>query len=141
MSYEVDVEWDGETGGVIRCNSCSELRLDMPVEFDGQGSAPCPDQLFLASVSGCLLTTFLHFARRLGADVRSVNIHSGAELSMGEEGYRIRRVSSRILFEAAPEAAELAERCAKLSREYCHITRSLEASFPVDVEIEARARP
>jgi organic hydroperoxide reductase OsmC/OhrA len=135
------VEWDGETGGVIQCNSCSELRLDMPVEFDGQGKGPCPDQLFLASISGCLLTTFLHFARRLGVDVRSINIRSNAELSMGEEGYRIRMVSSRILFAAAPEATELAERCARLSKEYCHITRSLEASFPVNVEIEARARP
>jgi organic hydroperoxide reductase OsmC/OhrA len=135
------VEWDGATGGVIHCNNCSELRLDTPVEFDGLGGAPCPDQLFLASISGCLLTTFLHFARRLGAEVESVGVHSRAELSMGEGGYRITGVSSRILVESAPEVAELAERCARLSRDYCHITRSLEASFPVDVEIEARARP
>jgi organic hydroperoxide reductase OsmC/OhrA len=134
------VEWDGATGGVIRCDNCSELRLDTPVDFSGLGSAPCPDQLFLASISGCLLTTFLHFARRLGAEVESVSVHARVELSMGKEGYRIRRVSSKILVEAAPEVAELAERCARLGRDYCHITRSLEASFPVEVEVEARTR-
>lgn len=137
MDYHVDVLWDGETGGSVRCDKCDELRIDMPEDFEGHGRSPCPDQLFLASIGGCLLTTFIHFANRFQLGIGDLGISVEGEVSLIEGvGYRIRSVEVKVRVEADTEEVEVAEKCAELARDYCHITKSIENAIPVDVAIE-----
>jgi organic hydroperoxide reductase OsmC/OhrA len=140
----VELSWDGETGGSVECDDCGDLRIDMPEEFSGNGRSPCPDQLFLASLGGCLLTTFLHFAKRLQLEVQDVNIFVGGKIFLRKGvGYRIGLVEAKIRVMADTEDMELAEKCSELARDYCHITRSIEDAIRVDVSIEvlASSRP
>jgi len=140
LSYQVEVDWDGASGGLIECENCGDLKLDMPREFSGLGRSPCPDQLFLAAIGGCFLTTFLHFKNRLKLDVEDVRIMVSAEIDLKpSEGYRIGSVNAVMRIRADAEDAELARRCAELARDYCHITRSIEPSLPVGVAIEVTA--
>ena len=140
LSYQVNVDWDGASGGLVECENCGDLKLDMPREFSGLGRNPCPDQLFLAAIGGCLLTTFLHFRSRLKLDVEDVRIMVSAEIDLKpSEGYRIGSVNAVMRIRADAEDEELARRCAELARDYCHITRSIEPSLPVDVAIEVTA--
>ncbi|RLI10785.1 hypothetical protein DRO42_00040 [Candidatus Bathyarchaeota archaeon] len=140
LSYQVNVDWDGASGGLVECENCGDLKLDMPCEFSGLERSPCPDQLFLAAIGGCLLTTFLHFKNRLNLDVEDVRITVSAEIDLKpSEGYRIGSVTAVMRIRADAEDAELARRCAELARDYCHITRSIEPSLPVDVAIEVTA--
>jgi len=137
LRYQAKVTWDRESGGLVECENCGDLRLDMPREFSGLGRSPCPDQLFLSAIGGCLLTTFLHFKRRLGLDVEGVDISVSAEIALDpSEGYRIRSIRAVMSVEADAEEADLARRCAELARDYCHITRSIESAIPLAVSIE-----
>lgn len=144
LDYRVELSWDGETGGSVECDDCGDLRIDMPEEFSGNGRSPCPDQLFLASLGGCLLTTFLHFAKRLQLEVKDVNIFVGGKIFLRKGvGYRIGLVEAKIRVMADAEDVELAEKCSELARDYCHITRSIEDAIRVDVfiEVSASSRP
>jgi len=142
LKYQVEIDWDGRSGGRVECENCGDLTLDTPREFSGLGRGPCPDQLFLAAVGGCLLTTFLHFRNRLKVDVEGVKITASTELALRQpEGYRIRCVKATMRVEAGEEDVDLARRCAELARDYCHITRSIEGSVPLEVSVEVAQPP
>ena len=133
LEYNATVKWDGETGGTVSCENCEELTVDIPKEHGGLGRSACPDQLFLAALGGCLLNTFIHFATRFKADFRDVQVHVNAKLELTPEGYRFTEASSVITVYADEEDTMMAERCADLAVEYCHITRSIEEAINLKV--------
>lgn len=137
LRYQVQVNWDGESGGFVECENCGDLRVDIPREFSGLGRSPCPDQLFLASIGGCLLTTLLHFKGRFDLDIAGVNISVSEDITLSRsEGYRIRSIKAAMSVKADPGNADIVKRCAELAKDYCHITRSIEACTPLDVSVE-----
>ena len=137
LRYRAVVRWDGETGGEVSCRSPVDFRVDIPPEFSGRGRYPCPDQVFLASIGGCLLTTFLHFKMRLGLEIEDVRISVEGEVGLvGAEGYRLKGVEATIYVKAVEGEERLARRCAELARDYCHITKSIEEALPIRVHVE-----
>ena len=140
LEYGVDILWDGSTGGLVSCDGRG-FRVDTPAEWGGGSRGPCPDELFLASLGGRLLTTFLHFARRLGVTPGDVRISTSMEIALGGvEGYRIQGVRAEIWVEAEEEVLERVRRCVELAVNYCHITRSLEEAIPLEVDVRVEAR-
>lgn len=140
LRYGAVVRWDKESGGEVSCKSAVDFRVDTPTEFSGQGQYPCPDQAFLASIGGCLLTTFLHFKRRLDLEVEDVRVSVDGEVALvGGEGYRIKGVEV-ILHIKAKSGGDLARRCAELARDYCHIIRTIEKALPIKVYLEVEAK-
>ncbi len=139
LRYQVKVNWDGESGGYVEGENCSDLRVDIPREFSGLGRSPCPDQLFLASIGGCLLTTFLHFKGRFNLDIEDVDILVSEDIILSRsEGYRIRSIKAAMRVKADSGSANIVKRCAELAKDYCHITRSIEACTPLDVSVEIK---
>lgn len=137
LRYRAAVRWDGESGGDISCKKTVDFRVDMPIEFSGEGRYPCPDQVFLASIGGCLLTTFLHFKRRLGLEVEDIRISVEEEIALvGAEGYRIRWVEAVLHVKGERGGGGLVRRCAELARDYCHITKTIEKALPIRVHVE-----
>jgi len=135
MNYEVEAVWDGLTGGSVAVGEYT-VSFDTPPEYGGTGSAPCPDQLFLSAIGGCLIDTFLSFKNRLGAETRSLKVQTACRVEMrNPDGYRLTRVSAVIRVTPEEGDEERNRRCAELARDYCHITRSIESAVPVDVEI------
>jgi len=139
LRYQVKVNWDGESGGFVECENCSDLRVDIPREFSGLGRSPCPDQLFLASIGGCLLTTFLHFKSRFNLDIAGVDISVSEDITLSRsEGYKIRSIKAAMCVKADSGSANIVKRCAELAKDYCHITRSIEACTSLDVSVEIK---
>ena len=139
LRYQVKVRWDGESGGFVECENCGDLKVDIPREFSGLGRSPCPDQLFLASIGGCLLTTLLHFKERFNLDIVDVNILVSEDITLSRsEGYRIRSIKAAMRVKADPRSTHIVKRCAELAKDYCHITRSIEACTPLDVSVEVK---
>ena len=135
LNYEAEAIWDGLTGGNVVVGEYT-VSFDTPLEYGGQGSAPCPDQLFLSAIGGCLLNTFLSFRRRLGAETRSVKIKTGCRVELrNPNGYRLTQISATIRVATEKGEESRNRRCAELARDYCHITKSIESAVPVDVEI------
>ena len=140
LEYYSQIRWDKATGGIVEYDNYDDSSFDTPTEFDGKGMAPCPDQIFLASIGGCLMNTFTHYGRRLDLTFNDVLISVHASLSLHREGYRFDGIEAKIRIQAPDEYTELAERCGSLAEKYCHITRSIESAIPVNIDIEVDSK-
>ena len=136
LEYQIHLFWDGESGGKIDFKG-SALRLDTPVEFGGKGRYPCPDQLLFSAVGGCLLTTFLYFQRKLSFHLNGFHITVGGDIDLdGPEGYRITRIKAILHVKTIEGEDAKAKDCAKLTKDFCHITRALEKVVPTEISAE-----
>ena len=131
--YDVKVSWNGESGGDVIFKDHS-MKIDTPIKYGGRGKGLCPDELFFASIAGCLTTTFLFFKRKLRLKLNGLEISVQGEVeSHGSKGYFIGGIRAVIRIEVNRGDEERAQRCSDLAKEYCHITRSIEGSLPIEV--------
>jgi uncharacterized OsmC-like protein len=133
LRFQANLTWDGESGGEVCAGKFEGLKLDMPIEFGGNGRYPCPDELFLSAVAGCLLTTFLYFKKRLNVHVIGFRISISATLRGGAEGYRLAGMEATIFAEAMKSNEPEVRRCIELAKQYCHLTRTLEKAVPIKI--------
>ena len=136
LEYRVKLRWDGKSGGIVNLNT-STLRLDTPVEFGGEGRYPCPDELFFSAIGGCLLTTFLYFRRKLNLPLEGfrISIHGNVDLA-GPKGYRITRIRALMYIKTIKNEEANAKKCAELTKDFCHITRTIEKVIPIEISTE-----
>jgi uncharacterized OsmC-like protein len=133
LTFQANLVWDGESGGEVRAGKFEGLKLDMPIEFGGNGRYPCPDELFLSAMAGCLLTTFLYFKKKLRAHVKGFRISINGTLHGGREGYRLAGMEATIFAEANKSNEAEVRRCVELAKQYCHLTRTLEEAVPIRI--------
>ena len=135
--YEVRVRWDGESGGDATFNNDYSLKIDTPIKHGGLGRGLCPDELFFASIAGCLTTTFLFFKRKLRLKINGLEISVNGEIdSRGSRGYFIGHIRAVMRIKVNNGDEERAQRCSDLAKEYCHITRSIEGSLPIEILVK-----
>ncbi|MEM3527682.1 MAG: OsmC family protein [Candidatus Bathyarchaeia archaeon] len=138
LDFRVKLRWDGKTGGTVYIDGRPRLRLDMPVDFGGGGKYPCPDEIFLSSIAGCLLTTFLYFKAKLHVQVEKFEVSVEGILGVRADGYEVERVDAHLFIESRDVDEANLRRCVELTRKYCHITRTLEKAFPIRIFEEIR---
>jgi organic hydroperoxide reductase OsmC/OhrA len=136
LHYEVTSSWNNETGGVVNTGEYL-VEFDTPIEFDGKGKAPCPDHLFLASIIGCIMNTFLSFKRRFKAETHDLKIFAEMNIQNHiQEGYKIDEIKVKLEVKTSKDQVLFNRKCAELARDYCHITQSIQGSIPIQFEIE-----
>ncbi len=133
LEFKAKLIWDGDSGGEVKARKYKDLKLDMPVEFGGKGRYPCPDELFLAGLAGCLLTTFLYFRSKLNFHMQRFEILTSGTLSAESDGYRIAGIEATMHAKTNRSEKTKARRCIELTKKYCHITRTLEKAIPIKI--------
>ena len=131
LDFSADILWDGENGGQIALRDLAPLKIDALPEFGGKGEQPFQDELFFASIGGCLLTTFLYVRRKRKSPLvhLKVSVNGGIALQ-GPQGYRLTSVDATIYVETLKGYENKAEECVRLTRSFCHLTRLLEMVVP-----------
>jgi organic hydroperoxide reductase OsmC/OhrA len=135
--YKIDLSWDGMSGAEITLPKGKKLQIDIPKEFGGEGKYLCPDELFFSAVGGCLLTTFLYMYSKLKFNLKGLRIlvNGGIE-SHGPEGYRVSGAQVSLMVRTDDEGRRKAQDCIEMTKKFCHITRSIEKSVPVEIASE-----
>jgi peroxiredoxin-like protein len=64
--YTTSVRWTGEKKGMMDVSGKPSAEVATPPEFKGHEGIWSPEDLFVASVNSCIMTTFLAFAGRAG---------------------------------------------------------------------------
>lgn len=135
LHYEATATWDKGTGGTVEVDAFN-VPFDTPKDYEGNETSPCPDQLFLASLTGCLVNTFLYYKTHLGAETKDIKVKAEAEIELQNPlGYRMTGISFMIQVWSDEKNAELNRTCAERARDYCHLTKSIEISIPLKVDI------
>ena len=141
LHYTAQAQWDKETGGEATANGF-KVSFDTPRDHGGNQRHPCPDQLFLASITGCLMNTYLYYRTHLGAETQDIKIDAEAEIQlMNPHGYRVKAIDAHIQVWSTEEEADLNTTCAERARDYCHLTKSIEPAIPINVTITVHQQP
>lgn len=115
------------------------LEVAAPEEFGGPGRIWCPEELFVASIESCLMSTLLYFAERFGLSLQAYSSRSRGVLAKTAEGLRFSGVDVRI--EVAWRDGESLEKAGSLRlkeklEKYCPVSASL--NCPVSIALEMR---
>jgi len=126
--YENTVTWQGEKRGVLSAADKPDLEVATPPEFHGHPGIWTPEDLLVASVNCCIMTTFLYFAAR--TDIAVVRYRSEAEgtVEVKPDGLLFTAVSVRPHVLVASEAdREKVQELLERSEKACLISRSMKA--------------
>jgi len=139
VEFHVDLEWDGESGGRGATSLSHTVVVDTAKAFGGKGRHLCPDELLLSSAGGCMLTTFLYFKERLKLPLKALRVKVDSRIELTPKGYEIKGININMHIQVEEGWEAEAERCAELTKRYCHITRMLEKAVPIVVKFQTSA--
>jgi organic hydroperoxide reductase OsmC/OhrA len=103
-----------------------ELEVGPAPEFEGNPETLNPEEMFVASINNCLMTTFFYFVRKLNVEISSYYSEAQALLEKQKDGFRFTDVEVRA--EVTLKQEELAEKVSELGdlvEKYCLVSRSV----------------
>jgi len=122
--YGVDFSWTKDRiGHATSTGEGVSMLVGPPRQFDGPGQVWSPEDLFLASIQACLMTTFFALADRRKLKVSSFESHIRGDLDKTKEGLLFTKIVAEIT--VSTDNNEKAERLLHLSDDYCIISNAL----------------
>jgi len=64
--YKNSIKWQSEKRGLLSSFDKPDIEVATPPEFRGHPGIWAPEDLFVASVNSCIMTTFLYYAQKEG---------------------------------------------------------------------------
>lgn len=135
--YKTSVFWLGNRAGLNRAEGKEAFRVASPPEFIGEPGVWTPEDLFVAAVNTCTMTTFAAFSQK--KEVPIVVYESSAEgtLEFSEGSYRFTKVVVRPrIVAASPATREIIETILHDAHKGCLISNSINAHVEIEAEIE-----
>jgi len=114
-----------------------ELKVGSAPEFDGKPGTLNPEEMFVAAINSCIMTTFFYFVRKSNVEILSYYSHAEGRVEKQTDGFRFTNVEVRA--EVILKQQELAEKVRELgdlAEKYCLVSRSL--ACPVHYELEVK---
>ncbi len=113
------------------------LTVATPPEFDG--GIPgyiSPEDLFVAAVNVCTMTTFLNIAHRKRIGLGKFESSARGTLERTESGWRFTRVVVKMrIVVSTDEEVKGAERTAELAHRHCLVANSIKTRVTVETDI------
>ncbi len=143
--YNIDVEWSEARKGIMcspELNSVPQgsgcIEVATPPEFpEGIPGIWSPEHLFTASVSTCLMTTFLAIAAN--SKLNFSGFHCSARGKLDKEDRRIEmteiKLFPRVVINREEDYARC-ERVLKKAKDACLISNSIKSKIEMDYTIE-----
>jgi organic hydroperoxide reductase OsmC/OhrA len=78
--------------GILSSEGKSPIRVSHPAEFKGEPGYWSPEEMFVASVEACQMSTFLLFTAKKGLEVLAYKSHSNGVLEFVDGDYRFTRI-------------------------------------------------
>ena len=143
--YNVDINWENNRKGILCSPELNKqngicIEVATPPEFaKGMAGIWSPEHLFVAAVSGCLMTTFLGIAEGSKLEFTSFSCKAKGKLEMVEG----KSIMSEILLEPTVVIhdelyRDKAIRILKKAEETCLIAHSMKSKIIMEVIIEVK---
>ena len=137
-TFETSAVWEQGKEGTVRARGNPVLAVAAPPEFGGPQGMWCPEDLLVASVGGCLMSTFLYFAERFSIPIEGYSSTSRGTIGKTADGLRFTGLDVAIRVTIADGAAR--ERAASLRlqeklEKYCPVSAALNCPVRLDLSI------
>lgn len=130
----------GDAPATIRFSSGLEAPADAPPKFGGKAGCVSPEELFIASVSSCLMMSYYYFAGVKKIAIASYETTAEGDVEKGSPTGGMWFTAVRVRARVKPVNAADAERCKALAasaEKYCIVSASIKT--PVDYQVEVLA--
>jgi organic hydroperoxide reductase OsmC/OhrA len=137
FTYRTAVQWTSGRSGMLGAAGKPALAVSSPPEFKGEAGRWTPEDLFVAAIDLCTMTTFVAFAQRANLPLLGYRSEAEGVLEFVDDGYRFTRVVLRPTLILADQAAVAsAAKVMKDAHEACLIGRSVSAEVVVEPRFE-----
>ncbi len=132
-TYRTAVKWTGQKMGVASSPGKPDIPVATPPEFKGHENIWSPEDLFVASVNVCVMTTFLAFAERAGLTFTDYESEAEGRLELVDGKFQVTSVAlkPKVTLKTGEDAGKAKELLAKAEAN-CLISNSVKANITVE---------
>jgi len=137
-TYEVNLRWDTGRKGTMSSPVLDDvLEVATPPQFDkGVEGMWSPEHFFVASVSSCLMTTFLAIAEYSKLDFQHLDIKADGKLEKIDGKFMFSEITLHPVLTIENEKyADKAERILRKSEEACLISNSIKTKILLEPKV------
>jgi organic hydroperoxide reductase OsmC/OhrA len=139
FTYRTTLSWLGNRAGMNGSDGKPPFRVASPPEFKGEEGVWTPEDLFVAAVNTCTMTTFAAFIIKREVAVASYESEAEGTLEFADGSYRFTKVVVRPRVVAmAPATRELIEGILHDAHKACLISNSISGEVIIEPVIEIR---
>jgi organic hydroperoxide reductase OsmC/OhrA len=134
--YRNSLKWKGEKKGLLSSQGKPDIELATPLEFKGHSGIWSPEDLFVASVNCCFMTTFLHYTYKNNFNLLSYESQAEGILERIEDKFIFSKIKiTPKIVVAKNEQIEKAKEIIELAEKNCPISHSMKSKIEVTPEI------
>jgi organic hydroperoxide reductase OsmC/OhrA len=129
--FSVQLNWIGDTIGLFTAKKVLErLEVAAPVEFGGTEKLWSPEHFFLNAISGCFMTTYLAFSKKMGFEISGFNCEVAGQIEIVEGKYKFTHIDLFTkIFIQDEILREKAEKAIQKTQKYCLVANSVNAEI------------
>lgn len=136
FTYHTNIQWTSDRQGMLRADGKPELNISSPPEFKGIPGVWTPEDLFVAAVEICQMSTFLAFGIRKELPLRSYKSAAEGTLEFVDGNYRFTKVVVRPeIVVGSSWTKEQVEQLVHTAHDNCLIGNSITAEVVVEPKI------
>jgi len=132
-TYRTAVKWTGQKMGVASSPGKPDIQVATPPEFKGHEGIWSPEDLYVASVNVCIMSTFLAFAERAGLSFTDYESDAEGRLELVDGKFQVTSVTLRpkVTLKNSEDAGKAKELLAKVDAN-CLISNSIKTKVMVE---------
>ena len=141
-TFQTETVWRHERECRVSARDNPDLTVATPPEFGGPEGMWSPEELFVASVGSCLLSTFLYFAYRFELAFESYSSTSTGTMEKTSQGFRFTGIDVVIAVTVSDDKATkkaFSLRLKEKMEKYCPVSASLDCPVRLVLELSPRA--
>lgn len=133
FKYATSVRWTGEKKGALTAAGKPPVEVATPPEFKGHEGFWSPEDLYVASVNVCIMSTFLAFAGRAALDFTEYESEAEGLLEFVEGRFLFTKivVRPRIALRSGEERAK-AEEILRKAEKNCLVSNSIRTEVTLE---------
>lgn len=139
FTYHTELMWLDNRAGMLRSEGKPAFRVASPPEFKGETGVWTPEDLFVAAVEACTMTTFMAFTQRQNLPVVSYQSRAEGVMEFVDGSYRFTKIFLRpSVLVANTEALAAATKALHDAHKSCLIANSICAEVLLEPKIESK---
>jgi organic hydroperoxide reductase OsmC/OhrA len=136
FKYRTQVNWDIARIGTLSCNGKPDIKVATPPEFKGHAGIWSPEDLFVAALSSCFMTTFLGTAEWKGLEFLSFECDVEGTLARPDKEFLFTHATLRPRVVLPSDGDEdLARWCLEFAEKDCLIAHTISTKISLEPEI------
>ena len=135
--YKNSIKWQSEKKGLLSSLGKPNVEIATPPEFKGHPDIWTPEDLFVASVNSCIMTTFLYYAQKEGLGFLSYESQAERILERIENQFVFSeiKIKQAVLVKQTSDIQK-AKNIIELTEKNCLISNSIKSKVEVAPEIK-----